>query len=260
MKRNGLFIATIVGLLSIILGCSSGTSPDTVENRFLTSEYAGSYWGTLTYHSSTIDLCFVVEDDSVALYHSGTSNIYTNIEFTENGDGVVTVTAWANDDTGRANGEKVVGLFSVDGSEYSCVVTIIPMGSAQTGTLVRGAAYAGEYDPVVESDLYGAYWGTLVFAGTHEMCLDIRENTITFHSNIMGIEYTNIAYTQGTDGIWRFATYADNDPTQSGAARCTGVFTISGDGTATCVATIVPMSATTDTLTRGNGYNNEYTY
>ena len=78
--------------------------------------------------------------------------------------------------------------------------------------LFAGCAAGDDVGDVPVPQLFGSYWGTVNVLGSHNMCLVIRQNSVSIHSDIMGRTYPNIKYTNNGDGTWLVSCYnaADN--------------------------------------------------
>ena len=77
-----------------------------------------------------------------------------------------------------------------------CVVCIAAV------MLFAGCAAGDDVGDVPVPQLFGSYWGTVNVLGSHNMCLVIRQNSVSIHSDIMGRTYPNIKYTNNGDGTW----------------------------------------------------------
>ena len=78
--------------------------------------------------------------------------------------------------------------------------------------LFTGCGITDDDGDVPAPELFGSYWGTVNVFGSHDMCLVIRQNSVSIHSDVMGRTYPNIKYTNNGDGTWLVSCYnaADN--------------------------------------------------
>ena len=71
---------------------------------------------------------------------------------------------------------------------------------------------------VQQSDLYGAYWGSLEVKTPDEvhikkMCIEIQENSVALHNNVMPFSYKVITFTDNKDGTWLVGCYDKGEDT-----------------------------------------------
>ena len=117
---------------------------------------------------------------------------------------------------------------------------------------------------VQQSDLYGAYWGSLEVKVEDEvhikkMCIEIQENSVALHNNVMPFSYKVITFTDNKDGTWLVGCYSEGEDT----TQPTTHVRITVDTTKSpfsCKPYIVPMAGFTDCgdCIKGKPYNHEF--
>ena len=67
---------------------------------------------------------------------------------------------------------------------------------------------------VQERDVYGSYWGSLEVAGAKfDMCMEIKKDFASIHSDEMGYSYDVITFTDNKDGTWLVGCYSKGEDT-----------------------------------------------
>nr|WP_180487393.1 hypothetical protein [Treponema socranskii] len=119
---------------------------------------------------------------------------------------------------------------------------------------------------VQQSDLYGAYWGSLEVKASGEvhikkMCIEIQENSVALHNNVMGFPYYVITFTDNKDGTWLVGCYNTGEDTSQPSKHVR----ITVDTTKlpfSCKPYVVPMGDFTkfSDCIKGKPYNNEFQF
>ena len=89
--------------------------------------------------------------------------------------------------------------------------------------LFTGCGITDDAGDVPVPELFGSYWGTVNVFGSHNMCLVIRQNSVSIHSDIMGRTYPNIKYTNNGNGTWLVSCYNAGENKRLAIPRLTAV-------------------------------------
>ena len=117
---------------------------------------------------------------------------------------------------------------------------------------------------VQQSDLYGAYWGSLEVKTPGEvhikkMCIEIQENSVALHNNVMPFSYKVITFTDNKDGTWLIGCYNEGEDTTKPSTHVR-VTVDTTKSPFSCKPYIVPMAGFTDCgdCIKGKPYDNEF--
>ena len=245
------------------------TPSETEEQKSL----YGTYWGSLTVAGQSYDMALVANGTTASLYSTMMTQRYPVVKYVKNADGTYTLHCYNSGEDTTADSTHVKVTFTLgENGAVTCVPLIVPMAAmAQFSTCTKGNAYNGEYDgqgggqggqggsettypDVAQSTLYGSYWGKLNFGSLFDMCLVVSSEKITLASSVMTYHYDDFTFEKSETNKWTATCWQNEGHT---AVSVSVVF----DTSATpyqAVATIVPMSASSEVLTMGKEYNDEF--
>ena len=247
-------------------------SSDSAETEEQKSLY-GTYWGSLTVAGKSYDMAIVVDGTSASLYSTMMTQSYPLVKYVKNADGTYTLHCYNSGENTAVDSTHVKVTFTLgENGAVTCVPLIVPMASmAQFSTCTKGNAYNGEYDQgqsgqqgqqggettypdVEQSSLYGSYWGKLNFGSLFDMCLVVSSERITLASSAMTHHYDDFTFEKSEKNKWTATCWQNEGHTAVSVS-------VDFDTSVTpyqAVATIVPMSASSEVLTMGKEYNDEF--
>ncbi len=102
----------------------------------------------------------------------------------------------------------------------------------------------------------GTFWGSLtVYGASYDCALEVTETSVNLYSTMMSYFYTNNVWQENDSGSYTIYCFADGADTSDTSSASLSV-DFSSDTAATF--TVVKMSVTSGTLTKGADYSYEY--